>query len=220
MHIPAAFAQPDPRRIRAHLERYPLATVVGLLDGKLCANHLPLMCETDLATGSRLIGHVARANPVWRLGEENAPVLAIFTGAEAYVSPSYYPGKAETHRVVPTYNYASVHVAGRVAALHEPADKLRIVDRLTGRMEAGREAPWAVADAPPDYVRRMLEGIVAIAITVESVEAKWKASQNKSPQDQRGVAQGLRRDAGGAAALDAAALIEELTTQARPGEEP
>lgn len=220
MHVPAPFAESDQQRMQRLLERYPLATLVGLLDGRLCANHVPLMCEAGLAVGARLIGHVARANPVWRLGEENAPVLAVFAGAEAYVSPSYYPSKAETHLVVPTYNYASVHVHGRVAAVHDPAEKLRIVGLLTDRMEAGREAPWAVTDAPGDYIRKMLDGIVGIAITIESVEAKWKASQNKSPRDQRGVAEGLRRDAEGAAALDAAALIDERLRQPGPGGDP
>lgn len=220
MHVPAPFAESDPQRMLRLLERHPLATLVGLLDGRLCANHVPLMCETNLATGARLIGHVARANPFWRLGEENAPVLAVFAGAEAYVSPSYYPSKAETHRVVPTYNYASVHVSGRVAAVHDPDEKLRIVSTLTDRMEAGREVPWAVTDAPADYVRRMLDGIVAIAITIDSVEAKWKASQNRTTPDQRGVAEGLRRDAEGAAALDAAALIDERLRRSGAGEGP
>ncbi|MCE3286173.1 MAG: transcriptional regulator, partial [Steroidobacteraceae bacterium] len=131
-----------------------------------------------------------------------------FVGADGYVSPSYYASKGEHHRVVPTYNYAAVHVHGPLSCSHDAADKRRAVEMLTRRMEATRAQPWDVADAPAEYVAKMLDGIVALSLEVRSIEAKFKASQNKSVADRRGVMLGLRVAARGVSESEAADLIE------------
>jgi transcriptional regulator len=209
MYVPSHFAEHDVERLSRFVDDHPLATLAVVRDGRLEAHHLPVLRLGPLATGSRLIAHAARGNPLWRLAESGVDVLLVFSGAPAYVSPSYYPGKAEHGRVVPTYNYAAVHVHGQLDCSHDELDKREAVERLTAHLERGRAQPWSVADAPADYVSAMLRGIVALSVSVHSVEAKFKASQNKSPADQRGVSQGLRGDATTSATAEAAALIEE-----------
>jgi transcriptional regulator len=209
MYIPNAFAQTDAAEITRFLDRHPLATVVGLIEGRIDAQHLPVMRSAEVAPGQRLVSHTARANPIWRLGEARAEVLVIFSGAAAYVSPSFYPTKAEHHKVVPTYNYASVHVRGTLTCSHDKREKLQVVEMLTRRMESGREARWAVSDAPRDYIDRMLDGIVALSVEITSIEAKWKASQNRAPVDRRGVVDGLRAGTNAAADLEAAEIAEQ-----------
>jgi transcriptional regulator len=212
MYVPSHFAERDVERLSRFVDDHPLAALAVVRDERLEAHHLPVVRLGPLAPGARLIAHVARGNPLWRLAESGVDVLLVFSGASAYVSPSYYPGKAEHGRVVPTYNYAAVHVHGQLECSHDELDKRAAVERLTGHLERGRAEPWAVADAPADYVTAMLRGIVALSVTVQAVEAKFKASQNKASADQRGVSQGLRRDATTSAAAEAAALIEEHLT--------
>jgi transcriptional regulator len=209
MHVPDVFAEGDSGRITAFVDHHPLATLVGLIDGRLQANHLPFMRSGNLAAGDSLISHVARANPAWQLGEANSEVLVVFTGSDAYVSPSFYPSKLEHHKVVPTYNYVAVHVRGRLSCSHDPAEKLRCVEMLTRRMESSRQSPWSVSDAPRDYIEQMLAGFVALSLSIDSIEAKTKASQNRSREDQAGVVLGLRSASAHSSALEAAAMIAE-----------
>lgn len=162
MYIPSAFAQTDTAQIAQFIDQHPLAALVGQVDGRIVAHHLPFMRTAGLAPGERIVAHAARGNPIWQLGESRAEVLLIFTGAAAYISPSYYPSKAEHHRVVPTYNYACVHVRGALSCSHDAEEKLQVVELLTNRMEARRATPWSVADAPRDYIAKMLQGIVAL----------------------------------------------------------
>lgn len=204
MYIPSAFAQTDTAQIAQLIDQHPLAALVGQVDGRIVAHHLPFMRTAGLAPGERIVAHAARGNPIWQLGESRAEVLLIFTGAAAYISPSYYPSKAEHHRVVPTYNYACVHVRGALSCSHDAEEKLQVVELLTNRMEARRATPWSVADAPRDYIAKMLQGIVALSLEIHSVEAKWKASQNRSPADRQGVVDGLRADADASAGFEAA----------------
>ena len=134
-------------------------------------------------------------------------MLAVFGGAQAYISPSWYATKAETHKVVPTWNYAVVHAHGRLRVLDDAAWLLDFVTRLTARHEAPMAQPWAVADAPADFVQQMLRAIVGIEIPVERLVGKWKISQNRSEADRSGVAAGLA--AGDADALTMAALVRQ-----------
>ncbi|CUR61875.1 Transcription antitermination factor NusB [metagenome] len=158
-------------------------------DGTPDATFLPVLWEDD-----RLVGHLARANPHWRRIVDGSPALAIVTGPDTYVSPSWYAAKAEHGKVVPTWNYSVVHLRGRVA-VHDDADWVRgLVTRLTDRHEADRAEPWAVSDAPADYVTKNLRPIVGVELLVESVEAKAKLSQNRSDDDRQGVARGLAAD--------------------------
>jgi transcriptional regulator len=187
MYIPGPFAESDEARIAAFVAAHPLATLVSVEDGRPIADHLPFICPDRLAPGGTLIAHAARGNATVRLGERGAEVLLVFSGASAYVSPSFYPSKARTHEVVPTWNYVAVHVRGTLHAVHDEAEKLAIVTALTDRMEAPRPAPWKVTDAPAPYIAKMLAGIVGLRFEVQSVTAKTKASQSRTAEDRRGA---------------------------------
>lgn len=193
MYLPAHFAQPDAAALHGLLRAHPLATLVSSGADGLTADHMPL--EFDPAAGAHgtLFGHVARANPLWRHAAGQA-VLAVFQGAQAYVSPNWYPGKATTHRVVPTWNYAVVHAHGVLQAVDDAPWLRALVGRLTHTHEHGRTEPWSVDDAPVDYVQQMLGAIVGIQIPLTQLVGKWKASQNRSTADRAGVAAGLRAE--------------------------
>lgn len=190
MYRPAHFEQNDPAALQALIQAHPLATLVTLDADGLAADPVPL--EYDAAAGSHgtLRGHVARANPLWRQADGQT-VLAVFHGPQAYVSPSWYPGKAEHHKVVPTWNYAVVQAHGTLRAVHDGPWLHALVTRLTERHERGQVAPWSVADAPPDFVKQMLRAVVGIEIEVTRLIGKWKVSQNRSEADRLGVVGGL-----------------------------
>ena len=187
MYLPRHFAQDDPAQLQALMQAHPLATLVSSGPDGLTADHVPL--EYDAAAGT-LRGHVARANPLWQHAD-GQPVLAVFGGPQGYVSPSWYPSKAEHHKVVPTWNYAVVHAHGSLRVVQDAPWLHALVSRLTGHHESGRPTPWAVADAPDDYIAQMLRAIVGIEIPVTRLLGKWKLSQNRSTADRQGVAQGL-----------------------------
>jgi transcriptional regulator len=149
------------------------------------ATHLPLMIE-----GQRLVGHVARANEHWKQLDTAAESLAIFKAVDGYVSPSFYATKQETGKVVPTWNYEAVHAYGRLEIIEEPAGILEIVTRLTNRHEQNRVKPWAVSDAPADYIAMQLRGIVGIVLHVSRLVGSRKLSQNKTEADRAGVIAG------------------------------
>ncbi len=165
-------------------------------DGVPDATFLPVLWE-----GDRLVGHLARANAHGRRIVEGSPALVVVTGPDTYVSPSWYAAKAEHGRVVPTWNYSTVHLRGTVR-VHDDAEWVRgLVTRLTERHEGPRAEPWAVSDAPADYLEKNLRPIVGVEVVVESVEAKAKLSQNRSDADRAGVAAGLAADGRDAAGL-------------------
>jgi transcriptional regulator len=186
MYQPRHFVVTDEARLHALIEQNPLATWVTQGDGgELVVNHVPFLL--DRARGL-LIGHVARANPVW---QKPARSVLVFQGADAYVSPGWYAAKQEHGKVVPTWNYAVVHAHGVPRAVQERAALLAIVTRLTALYEAGQPAPWAVADAPAEFIEQMLGAIVGIELPIERLEGKWKVSQNRSRADRDGVADAL-----------------------------
>ena len=187
MYLPKHFEQHDPTALQGLMREHPLAMVVTTGADGVTADHVPL--EYDTASGT-LRGHVARANPLWRHAD-GQPVLAVFRGAEAYITPSWYPSKAEHHKVVPTWNYAVVHAHGTLRALDDAPWLRDLVGRLTDHHEAPRAQPWAVGDAPDDYVQQMLRAIVGIEIPVTRLVGKWKISQNRNEADRLGVADGL-----------------------------
>jgi transcriptional regulator len=207
MYIPGPFAENDEARIAAFVAAHPLATLAGVEDGRPVADHLPFICTDRLAPGGTMVAHTAKGNATWRQGERGAEVLLVFSGASAYVSPSFYPSKARTHEVVPTWNYSTVHVRGTLRCVHDEAEKLAIVTMLTDRMEASRPVPWKVTDAPAPYIAKMLAGIVGLRLEVQSVTAKAKASQNRTAEDRSGVVEGLAADEGN---REAAGLAGEL----------
>ena len=193
MYVPRANAVQDPDEVRAMVAAVGSAHLVTVgADGFPQATLLPVLWD-----GDRLQGHLARANDHWRAidaSRPGAPGLAVVTGPEAYVSPSWYAAKAEHGRVVPTWNYTQVQLVGRVEVHDDPDWVLDLVTRLTQVHESDRTAPWAVDDAPAAYVRGQLRAIVGVELHVERVEAKAKLSQNRSAADVAGVVAGLRAD--------------------------
>jgi transcriptional regulator len=199
MYLPTHFEPPDRAAMLQLMQAHPLATLVSNGPQGLGADHMPLICDaTDGADGSEggngspgcLRGHVARANPLWR-DAAGTEVLVVFQGAQAYISPSWYATKAATGKVVPTWNYMVVHARGVLRPIEDAAWLHAFVSRLTDTHEAPRAQPWAVADAPDDYVTQMLRAIVGIEIELTALQGKWKLSQNRHQADRRGVADGL-----------------------------
>jgi transcriptional regulator len=189
MYIPGHFREDRLDVLHALVREHPLATLVTVGPNGLTANHLPMLIDPEPAPFGTLVGHLARGNAQWR--DAGEPALAIFTGADHYISPSWYPSKQEHGKVVPTWNYSAVHAHG-ILQVHDDPEWLRaLVTRLTGTHEAQFEQPWKVADAPADYIDGLLNGIVGIEIPIQRLEGKWKMSQNRSEADREGVAQAL-----------------------------
>ena len=188
--MPAHFRETDRGTIARLLADFPLSTLVSVQPDGLSGDPIPLLYDANRGPEGTLIGHVARANPLWRHADGQR-VLAVFMGPQGYVSPSWYASKAESGKVVPTWNYAAVHLHGRLRAIDDPEWLRGLVTRLTATQEAPRAAPWAVTDAPEDYVAAMLRAIVGIEIDVERIEAKYKLSQNRSAADRAGTANGF-----------------------------
>jgi transcriptional regulator len=206
MYMPAHFEETRPEVLRQLVAEHPLGALVTLGPEGLNANHLPFLLEPEAGDRGRLIAHVARNNRAWQdvSADHQTDSLVIFQGASAYVSPNWYATKRETHRVVPTYNYAVVHAYGRVI-VHEDAKWLRgAVGKLTKRMEASQPVPWKMGDAPADYLDAQLANIVGIEIPISRLIGKWKVSQNRPEADRIGAAAGLRStgDPGDAAMAD------------------
>ena len=191
MYLPPHFVVTDPAAIAATVAAAPLACIVARTEDGLVANHIPLFAAPDGA----LIGHVALANDMHRQIAPGDEVLAVFRAADAYVSPSFYPSKAEHHRHVPTLSYDVVHVHGTLTFRHDEHAKRAAVALLTRDHErrVNPGAPWRIADAPVDYIDTMLAAIVALRLTPTRILAKAKLSQNRDPRDRSGAADGLRR---------------------------
>jgi transcriptional regulator len=189
MYLPAHFEEQRVEVLHALVRSHPLGLLVMGGARGLTADSVPFMLDPQPAPHGTLIAHVARANPLWR--EAGAEVLVVFQGAQAYVSPGWYPSKAEHGKVVPTWNYMMVQARGRLRAIEDPVALHALVSRLTARHEASRPAPWKVTDAPEDYVASMLKAIVGIEIELTALIGKWKVSQNRSAADREGVARGL-----------------------------
>ena len=186
MYMPRHYQETRSEALHGLIDAYPFATVVTHADGELTANHLPFE-----RVGEVLHGHVARGNEMAAL--DGAPVLVIFRGPHGYVSPNWYPTKHETGREVPTWNYAVVHVHGRLKVIEDATWLRALLERLTDRHEASEPAPWHVSDAPEDHIEKSLRAIVGIEIAIERIEGKFKLSQNHPERNHLGVIAGLRR---------------------------
>jgi len=205
MYLPAAFRQDHLPSLHALIEQAGLATLVCRAGDSLEASHLPLLLRRDEGEFGTLYGHFARANRQWQALSADGEALAMFQGVDGYVSRSLYPSKAISGKVVPTWNYTAVHAYGTVEVFDDPGRLLALVGALTARHEAGRAMPWAVGDAPADYIDGMLRAIVGFALPIRRLEGKWKLSQNRSAEDAAGVREGLARsERGGERALAAA----------------
>jgi len=188
MYLPKHFAETDVAEMHALMRAHPLATLVSAGPDGLNANHIPLL----LADG-KLQGHVARANPLWKDGQVAGEVLVIFQGHESYISPSGYATKAEHGKVVPTWNYTAVHAWGDLRVIDDPAWIFAQISALTATHEAALPQPWAVTDAPADYIEKMLGAIVGIEITINRLLGKWKVSQNQPAANQASLIAALEK---------------------------
>ena len=178
--------------LRDMIAAHPLGTLVTSGPGGLDANHIPFEFEPLPEPLGTLRAHVARANPVWREFSKDTEALVIFQGPQIYITPSWYETKAQTGKVVPTFNYIVVHAHGTMHAIEDETWLRNFVARLTQRFEAPRAKPWAITDAPSDFIAAQLRAIVGIEITVTRMVGKWKTSQNRPPADRNGVVAGLR----------------------------
>jgi transcriptional regulator len=212
MYTPSHFAETRVEAIAQLMRDYPLATLVTINAGELNANHIPFEYDPqpqEDAPHGVLRAHVARANPVWRDPAKDVDALVIFQGAQAYISPNWYPSKQQSGQVVPTYNYLVVHASGALRIIDDKAWLRALVGRLTDRFESAQSSPWKVEDAPEDYVDKMLGAIVGIEIPVRKLIGKWKASQNRIPADRAGVAAGLQQQGNENSLFMAAAVREK-----------
>jgi len=194
MYEPPHFKEGRTEVLHAAIRQARLATLVTMTTTGLEATHLPMLVDAAPAPHGTLIGHVARANPQWKTSSAEVEGLAIFQGPQAYITPSWYATKRETGKVVPTWNYVAIHAYGRLRFIEDADELLGIVTRLTDTHEKTRATPWAVSDAPPDFVRAQLKGIVGVEMTITKLQGKWKMSQNRNTQDRQGVAEGLAQD--------------------------
>lgn len=192
MYCPAHFEETRSEVLHALMRAYPLATLVTWDADGLDANHIPLLLDATAGEFGSLRGHVARANPLWRKVGAGDTALAIFHGPEGYVTPNWYPSKAETGKAVPTWNYVVAHAHGRLRVIDDAAWLRAQVAALTAQEESAFPHPWQVADAPADYVEKMLGAVVGIELEITRLVGKWKTSQNQPPQNRAGVVAGLR----------------------------
>ena len=210
MYIPKHFDQSDTATLHVLMQAQPLATLITLASSGLDANHLPLHLSTALGPLGTLRGHVARANPLWKEPAQDMEVLAVFHGVQAYVSPNWYPSKAEHGKAVPTWNYAVVHAHGRLKVVEDATWLRAHLDALTAHNEANQAQPWKPSDAPADYLEKMMSAIIGIEIEITRLSGKFKLSQNQTEPNQTGVIQGLRAT-GQPPAIAMAALVEQVT---------
>jgi transcriptional regulator len=208
MYLPGHFAETRSEVLHALMRAHPFATLVTQGGGALEANHLPLHLDTGLAPHGVLHGHVARANPLWR-DAADSEVLVIFQGPQAYVTPSWYATKRADGKAVPTWNYVVVHARGRLRSVDDPAWLREQLEVLVSHHENAFPEPWQIADAPPDYIEKMLGAIVGIEIVISEVTGKWKTSQNQPGVNRAGVVAGLREQ-GTDDALQMAELVARL----------
>ncbi len=208
MYNPKHFEETRVEIMHALMRAHPLCTLVTLGAEGLVANHIPMLMRPGQGGFGTLVAHVARANPVWKETDFSMPVLVIFQGPQAYISPSWYATKQEHGKVVPTWNYAVVQASG-LMQVHDDAQWVRAqATQLTAERESEFDKPWAVDDAPRDYTDTMINALVGIEIPLAKLTGKWKVSQNQPVANRQTVVQALQVD-GGAQAAAMARLVEE-----------
>ncbi len=194
MYVPPLFKEDRIELLHDAMRQAGLATLVTLTADGLIASHVPVLLDPDPAPYGTLLGHLARPNPQAKGAVAGTDALVIFQGPDAYITPSFYETKRQTGKVVPTWNYVAIHARGPVTFFNDTARLLQVVTRLTDREEGKRAAPWAVTDAPADFIDGMLKGIVGFSLPITRLEGKWKMSQNRPAEDRAGVVDGLTAD--------------------------
>jgi transcriptional regulator len=169
----------------------PFASLVTLGPSGLFASHIPMVLEQDGSEFGILKAHIARANPQWRDLPSSIDALAIFAGHHHYISASWYPGTKEDGKEVPTWNYVVVHAYGPLKVIEDPDRLLAHLEKLTDTHEAGSANPWKVSDAPADFIRQQMRGIVGLEMPIRRLEGKWKVSQNRDERDRNAVTEAL-----------------------------
>lgn len=195
MYQPPHFQETRQDVLHGLIRAHPLGLLISNGAEGPVANAIPFLLDAEVPNG-RLRAHLAKANPQWRLLADNplSPVLVVFQGTDAYVTPSWYETKRETGKVVPTWNYAIVQVRGMVRVIEDRGWLAQQISDLTVSQEGAREAPWAVTDAPPTFIQSQIKGIVGLEIEITDISGKWKVSQNRPTADRVGVAEGLESE--------------------------
>jgi transcriptional regulator len=200
MYLPRQFEETRVQVLHELIRSHPLGALVTLTPTGLCANHIPFEVDPEPGPFGTLRGHVARANSVWRDHNPEIEALVCFQGPDTYISPSWYVTKQETGKVVPTWNYAVVHVHGNLRVIEDRLWLRGLVDRLTDRHEADNKTAWQISDAPADFLDKQLAAIVGLEIPITRLVGKWKVSQNRPQRDRAAVAAALDEHRGEAAA--------------------
>ena len=191
MYLPPHFRQDDRAALFAAIDDAPFGTLVTVAGGRPLASHVPMLLHRDRGPYGTLACHLSRANPQWSAIGADAEALAMFMGPDAYISPAWYESKREHGKVVPTWNYVTVHATGPVRLIEDPHELRAHVAALTRRHEGARPEPWSIDDAPESYIEAQLRGIVGIEMTISRLEGKWKLGQNRPLADSEGAIAGL-----------------------------
>ncbi len=194
MHVPNKFKETNVDVLHDLVQSHPLGAWIVSKDDELEVNHLPFALDKTQGEFGVLKGHVSIANPVWKSLPTTKESIVVFQGAEAYITPSWYPSKQEHGKAVPTWNYVVVHAHGQPKAITDKDWLLEHLNTLTDQQESDQAKPWKVADAPASFTEKVLNAIVGIEIPISALNGAWKTSQNKTPADKAGVIDGLRSD--------------------------
>jgi len=214
MYLPEAFREERVEVLHEMMRTLGAATLISHGSSGLIASQLPIVLDDEPRPWGRISCHLARANSHLDWLRSGGEHMLVFQGPQGYVSPSWYPSKQETEKVVPTWNYVAVHAYGVPLLFEGPAEVRSHLARLTDQFEADRAAPWSIDDAPADFIDALCKGVVGVAIDLSRIEGKWKLSQNRPGQDRLGVVEGLRAEGGDAnAALSA--LVDSAGSPSR-----
>jgi transcriptional regulator len=209
MYIPRHNEEKRVPVMHALMVSQPLGTLVTLGASSLFASHIPMVLENDGSQFGVLKGHISRANTQWRDFVPTVDALAIFAGHQHYITPNWYPGTKEHGKEVPTWNYVVVHAYGPLRVIQDEHWLLTNVTKLTDIHEAGSPVPWKVSDAPQDFIKSQLKGIIGLELPIQRLEGKWKVSQNRTESERKGVIEGLTK-LNTPESLAMKALVEEL----------
>jgi transcriptional regulator len=191
MYLPNHFAEQRPEVLQTLVAEHPLGTLITVQNGQPCADEIPFLLDTQAGASGTLRAHVARANPLAQC--DGSSVLVVFRGPQTYISPSWYPSKAEHGKVVPTWNYVVVQARGTLRCIDKDPLLLRAqLEALTQSQEESLPQPWQMGEAPAQYLSQMMAAIVGIEISLDALVGKWKVSQNRTDADRAGVVEGLR----------------------------
>jgi transcriptional regulator len=215
LYLPAHFNEVRTDVLHALMRAHPLSTLITQCNSGLVANHIPLQTLAEPGPLGCLRGHIARANPLWQDYSSDTQALAIFQGPQAYVSPSFYPSKAKTGEVVPTWNYAVVHASGTLKFIQDANWLREFVAGLTSTYETPRAAPWKIDDAPAAYIDKNLKLIVGFEFSISALQGKWKMSQNRTQSDRDGVRRSLQ-SAADADSQEVAEVLARLDSASDP----